>query len=114
MDLKDMFLHTPMNDAEYMKIPFKYFPKDIRIKYNLYSFVHNGCIYCKIKKGMYGLKQAAILAYEHLSALLIEASYFPIPATMGLWKHKTRPTLYSLCVDNFGVKFFTQDDLNHL
>ena len=26
MDLKDMFLHTPMTDPEFMKVPYKYFP----------------------------------------------------------------------------------------
>ena len=29
MDLKDMFLHTPMRKSEYMKVPIKYFPLDI-------------------------------------------------------------------------------------
>ena len=63
---------------------------------------------------MYGLKQAAILAYEHLSEILNNAGYFPIPATMELWKHNIRPTIFSLCVDDFGVKYFNNDDLNHL
>ena len=62
-----MFLHTPMEHPEYMKVPFKYFPEDIRQKYGLYNIVHDGYIYIKIKKGMYGLKQAAFLAYLHLS-----------------------------------------------
>ena len=51
MDLKDMFLHTPMTIPEYMKVPYKYFPKDIRDKYNLDAIVHiDGHIYIKIKK----------------------------------------------------------------
>ena len=64
MDLKDMFLQTHMKEPEYMKMAFKYFPEDIRQKYNLYDLVHDGYIYIKIKKGMYGLKQAALLAYK--------------------------------------------------
>ena len=63
---------------------------------------------------MYGLKQAAVLAYDYLSDILTAAGYKPIPATLGLWKHVTRPTLFSLCVDDFGVKYFNKDDLNHL
>ena len=62
MDLKDMFLHTPMENPEYMKVPFRFFPEDIRQQYGLYNMVHNDFIYIKIKGGMYGLKQAALLA----------------------------------------------------
>ena len=29
LDLKDMFLMTPMAKPECMKVPFKYFPEDI-------------------------------------------------------------------------------------
>ena len=114
MDLKDMFLHTPMREPEYMKVPFKYFPEDVRQKYNLYSKVHNGFIYIKIKKGMYGLKQAALLAYEFLSAILTKAGYAPIPATLGLWRHMSKKTIFSLCVDDFGVKYYNKEDLQHL
>ena len=114
MDLKDMFLHTPMLHPEYMKVPFKYFPEDIRQKYDLYNIVHDDFIYIKIKKGMYGLKQAAVLAYEHLSTYLIKASYSKIIGTLGLWKHHTRKTIFCLCVDDFGVKYYNTTDLNHL
>ena len=56
MDLKDMFLHTPMLSPEYMRVAYKYFPNDIRQRYNLNNIVHtDGYIYIKIKKGMYGL-----------------------------------------------------------
>ena len=58
-----MFLHTKMRDPEYMKVAYKYFPPDIIKRYNLDSIVHNDYIYMRIVKGMYGLKQAAILAY---------------------------------------------------
>ena len=68
----------------------------------------------KIKKGMYGLKQAALLAYQTLSTILKNADYQPLPATLGLWRHKTLPTLFSLCVDDFGVKYYNMDDINHL
>ena len=52
MDLKDMFLHTIMEEPEYMKVHYKYFPDDIRQKYDLQNKVHNGYLYMKIKKGM--------------------------------------------------------------
>ena len=39
MDLKDMFLYTPMASPEYMNVPLKYFPDDIMYKYNLKDMV---------------------------------------------------------------------------
>ena len=105
MDLKDMFLHTPMDRPEYMKVTFKYFPEDIRLRYNLYNLVHSdGQIYIKIKKGMYGLKQAAILAYNNVSKLLLNVGYQSIIGTLSLWSHKIKKTLFFLCVDDFGIK----------
>jgi hypothetical protein len=63
-NLKDHFLASRMKDPEYMRIKYKYFPAAIREQYNLATFLAtDGYIYIHIKKGMYGLKQAAILAY---------------------------------------------------
>jgi hypothetical protein len=62
-DLKDHFLASPMQDPEFMRIHYKYFPEAICKQYNLDQFVApDGYIYIRIKKGMYGLKLAAILA----------------------------------------------------
>ena len=32
----------------------------------------------------------------------------------GLWRHKTRPTVFTLIVDDFGIKFLSENDLDHL
>jgi hypothetical protein len=32
----------------------------------------------------------------------------------GLWNHKTRHILFTLVVDDFGVKYVNKDDVNHL
>ena len=67
INIKDFFLQTIMSEAEYMKIHEKYFLADIREQYSIDKLVHvDSYVYCKIKKGMYGLKQAARLAYEKL------------------------------------------------
>ena len=63
---------------------------------------------------MYGLKQAAILAYENLVSNLSKHGYKPIPHTVGMWKHISRKTVFCLCVDDFGVKYYNVDDANHL
>ena len=114
MDLKDFFLASPMPEPEFMKIHRRYIPEDIIIKYNLEQKFDNNYIYVRIKKGMYGLKQAAILAYEHLVKNLKPHGYTPIPHTVGLWKHTSRPITFCLCVDDFGIKYYNKDDVDHL
>ena len=41
---------------------------------------------------MYGLKQAAILAFKQLTEYLKESGYELIPGTSFMFKHKTRRT----------------------
>ena len=103
-----------MKEPEYMKIALKYFPKDIIKRYKFMKKVDNDYIYIRIKKGMYGLKQAAVLAYDQLVEHLQPFGYHPIPHTTGMWKHKTRKTIFCLCVDDFGVKYYSNDDIDHL
>ena len=115
VDIKDHFLATPMDDPEYMKVQYKYIPNDIRLRYNLdLKVTEDGWVYIKIQKGMPGLKQAAILAYRHLKNCLEPFGYEPIKGTVGMWHHKSRPTKFCLCVDDFGIKYWSKKDAEHL
>ena len=115
LDIKDFYLATPMPKPEYMKLSLTSIPPDIITKYNLHSIATpSKKVFVKIKKGMYGLKQAAILAYNHLVANLSNHGYRPIPHTVGLWKHDKRNIIFCLCVDDFGIKYFNADDVHHL
>ena len=40
--------------------------------------------------------------------------YFKSPLVSALWKYKTRPTQFVLIVDDFGIKYFSKEDLDHL
>lgn len=114
-DIKDFFLATPMEGYEYMRIHSKYFFDDIREKYKIDEIVaDDGYVYVRIEKGMYGLKQAAVLAYNNLVKILAKYGYEPCANTNGIWKHKTRKTKFVLCVDDFGIKYFNEEDKNHL
>ena len=115
LDIKDHFLATPMQHPEYMRVKMKYIPEDIRQRYNIYDIVtKDDWVYIKIQKGMPGLRQAAILAYKHLKNSLEPYGYTPIPGTVGLWKHNERPTKFCLCVDDFGIKYWSKEDAQHL
>ena len=63
---------------------------------------------------MYGLKQAAVIAYQQLVEHLDGHGYYPITFTIGLWSHLNLKTKFCLCVDDFGTTFFLQQDANHL
>ena len=115
LDIKDFFLQSTLPEKEYLRIHKKYFTEYFLELYDLKDKINaDGYVYCEIVKGMYGLKQAAILAYKKLKNILEEAGYIQIEQTTGLWKHKIRKTIFALCVDDFGVKYFSKDDLNHL
>ena len=115
LDIKDHFLATPMSNPEFMRVKLKYIPEDIRQRYKIYDIVSkDDWVYIKIQKGMPGLRQAAILAYKHLKNSLEPYGYKPIPGTVGLWKHDERPTKFCLCVDDFGVKYWSKEDAQHL
>ena len=36
------------------------------------------------------------------------------PITLGLWKQKTQPISFTLCIDDFGVKYVGQEHTEHL
>ena len=115
IDIKDFFLQSFMKDAEYMRIHSKYFFQDIREKYNIDKLITpNGYVYCKIKRGMYGLKQAPRLAYDNLVKNMEKFGYQPDKITPNIWTHKTRRTKFCLCVDDFGIKYFSEEDADHL
>jgi hypothetical protein len=64
---------------------------------------------------MYGLPQAGILANQLLTKRLLEPQgYYQCRHTPGLWRHKWRPILFSLVVDDFGVKYAGREHVDHL
>jgi hypothetical protein len=68
----------------------------------------------KICKGMYGLPQAGMLANKLLQKRLATHIYSPCKHTHGLWRHATRPIVFSLNVDDFGVKYVGKENADHL
>ena len=63
---------------------------------------------------MYGLPQAGRIANDLIKKRLAYYGYFERPHTPGLWKHFSRPTQFTLVVDDFGIKYVGQENLDHL
>ena len=68
----------------------------------------------EIRKAIYGLPQAGVLANKLLKKRLAPAGYYEMPHTPGLWKHVSRPIAFTLVVDDFGVKYVNKKNANHL
>jgi hypothetical protein len=87
-----------------MKMLLSRFPEEIVNKYKLGALAVDSWVYIEIRKGMYGLKHAGLLANQMLQTCLATFGYYPARHTPGLWLHKTRPIAFSLVVDDFAVK----------
>jgi hypothetical protein len=97
-----------------MRMPINLIPTEIIEAYDLLPLVNDGYVYIEIRRGMYGLPQAGILAQQLLQTRLAKHGYRPCRHTHGLWRHDTRPTMFTIVVDDFGVKYVNQPDAQHL
>jgi hypothetical protein len=114
MDIKNYYLGTPLPRFEYMKILLSRFPEEIIQKYNLNALAVDSWVYIEIRKGMYGLKQAGLLANQLLQTHLAPFGYYPARHTPGLWLQNTRPISFTLVVDDFAVKYIGKHHAEHL
>jgi hypothetical protein len=97
-----------------MKMLLSRFPEEIVYKYNLDALAVDGWVYIEIRKGMYGLKQAGLLANQLLQTCLAPFGYYPTRHTPGLWLHTTRSIAFSPVVDDFAVKYVGKQHADHL
>jgi hypothetical protein len=95
MDIKSYYLGTPLPRFEDMKMLISRFPEEIIEKYNLNNLAVDGWVYIEIRKGMYGLKKAELLANQLSQTHLAPFGYYPARHTPGLWLHRTRPISFT-------------------
>ena len=88
------------------------FPPDIIEEYGLRNKVDaDGNVFCEVRRGMYGLPQAGIIAQDLLTKPLNKAGYRQSKITPGYWQHDWQPIRFTLVVDDFGVKYVNKDDV---
>ena len=68
----------------------------------------------EIRRGMYDLPQTGILAKNLPKKRLARHGYFDELHTPGLWKHESHPVWFNLAVDDSGIKYIEEDNLQHL
>ena len=115
IDIKDFYLMTPMERYEYFKMKIDLIPEDIIEEYNLQNKVDDrGYVHCEVRRGMYDLPQAGLIAQEQLIKRLKKAGYFQSESSPGFWKHEWRPISFTLVIDDFGVKYVGKENADHL
>eukprot|EP00536_Pseudo-nitzschia_multiseries_P001445 jgi/Psemu1/3368/gm1.3368_g len=93
-DISNMCLCSSLEDPEYA--------------HQLETLAHNGYVYVNIKKAWYGLKQLGKL---HMM------TWWPIctrPLEQRDYSYSGTFLSFTLAVDNFGIKYTKQEDVNHL
>ena len=103
-----------MLQPEFMRIPLSSIPQTIIEQYKLMEMQSNGFVYVQIDGGMYGLPQATRLANDKLIPRLKAAGYYQAKHTPGLFRHKTKPVMFCLIVDDFGVQYTGKEHAEHL
>jgi hypothetical protein len=114
LDIVDFYLNTVLDRKEYMRISRKHLPAAFIKRHNLEHLFFNDNIMTRIHKGIYGLKQAGKLAQDRLFAHLEKHGYTQCKHTTCLFRHDTRDIKFALVVDDFGVKYKSKDDADHL
>jgi hypothetical protein len=114
LDINNFYLTAAPEYFEYMKIPLNLFPKWIVEQQDLNTHAKNRWVHLEMRRSVRGLPRASILANKRLLRKLAPFGYYECVNTPGLWTHKTRPISFTLVVDDFGVKYANQEDVEHL
>ena len=114
LDIKNFYLNTPMERFEYMRLKMEVIPENMIEKYELKAKEEYCQVYVEIRKGMYGLPQAGILAQKMLEKRLKKKGYYQSMYKPGLWLYEWQPIQFSLVVDDFGVKYVGEANAKHL
>ncbi len=99
---------------KYMRIPLPLIPAWTIEQNNLTKLALDGWVHIEMQKAVWGLPQVGILANKRLQRRLSPFGYYKSVNTSGLWYHESRPIAFTLIVDNIGVKYASQDNVDHL
>ena len=115
IDIKDFYLMTELDRPEYIKVHISRIPGNIIKKHNLTTFKNDqNFVYFQAIKTIWGLPQAGRISQQGLMKQLATHGYVECAHTPGCYTHISRPTEFSVVVDDFAVKVMSEDDLQHL
>ena len=86
-------------------MPIKLIPTHVQEQYGIAEKDKDEYVFIEIRKEIYGLPQAGILANKLLKKRLTKHGYYEVEHTPGLWQHKWSPIVFTLVVDDFGMQY---------
>ena len=92
IDIKNFYLVNPMKQLQHMFIHKKLIPQEVLNEYDI-IFNDRDFTYVEIRRGVYGLKEAGVIAFDQLIQKLKRFGYEPMLQTPGLWRHTSRKPL---------------------
>jgi hypothetical protein len=98
-------LTPPLNWPEYIRIKLADILQEFIDKYKLNKLARDSWVYFEMRRGMYGLPQAGILANNLLRDRLAKFDNYKAATTPGLWGHKWCPVMFALIVDDFAIQY---------
>ena len=114
IDLKDYYLGCNLQRPEYLWIPTKHMMANTLDAFGLHTYISNDKILFEVNGSMYGHPAAGRIAQTDFKALVKSNDYYEHPDVPCLFLHRTRPTSFTLIVDDLGIKIFSENDLQHL
>ena len=114
LDIKYFYYGPTMARYKYMKLALTCIPNEIIDQYSLCTLSSDGWVYLDIRKGILGFKQSGRIANGRIKSHLAHFGFAPVPITPALWKHTTKPIIFSLVIDDFGVKYIGKENANQI
>jgi hypothetical protein len=114
LDINDFYLGTPLDRNEYIKIALRFIPPNTIKRYTLDPFINTGYIYFRLDRTLWGLAQAGYLSQQRLIKHLKSFGFHEYKNTPMLFHHVTRNIIFSLVVDDFGIKYHHRPDVEYL
>jgi hypothetical protein len=114
LDIGNFYLTAALEYYEYMRIPLALFSIWIIEQYDLKKHASNRFVHLEMRRAVWGLPQAGVLANKQLRWKLAPFGYYECVNTPGLWYHVLHPISFTLVVDDFGVKYVGKKHADHL
>ncbi len=115
MDISNFYLMTPLHQPEFIRMKLSKILDKIIDEYKLQNkTTPSGSICIVANRSMYILPQSGLIANKLLEKRLKKHGYWQSKLVPGLWRHDTHPILFTLVVDDFGVKYVNEEHAMHL
>ena len=82
--------------------------------FGLHKYITNEKFLFRVDGSMHDHPAAGWIAQTDFKALVLSHGYYEHPNVPCLFLHRTRPTVFTLIVDDIVIKVLSEDNLQHL